>query len=218
MADESGSEATRAAYLEAAAVAAALLHEPAVADAWDAPSALARLSVGGLAAHLGRQVLQVSQRLADQAPSEPPIPLFAHYTRSQWVTGDLDHENNVRVRRDSDREAADGVSALTARVDATLDRLREALPAESPDRVVHLPWGPWALTLDDFLVTRMLEITVHCDDLAVSVGLATPPLPARVLDPVLALLSRLAVHRHGPVAVLRALSRSERAPATIAAF
>jgi hypothetical protein len=32
------------------------------------------------------------------------------------------------------------------------------------------------------------------------------------------LLSRLAVRRHGPTAVLRALSRAERAPATIAAI
>jgi hypothetical protein len=39
-----------------------------------------------------------------------------------------------------------------------------------------------------------------------------------VLDPVFALLTRLAVRRHGPTALLRALSRSERAPATIAAF
>ncbi len=36
--------------------------------------------------------------------------------------------------------------------------------------------------------------------------------------PVLGLLTRLAVRRHGPTAVLRALCRSERAPATIAAF
>jgi len=35
---------------------------------------------------------------------------------------------------------------------------------------------------------------------------------------VLDLLCRLAVHRHGAVAVLRALSRAERAPASIAAL
>jgi hypothetical protein len=59
---------------------------------------------------------------------------------------------------------------------------------------------------------------VHSDDLALSVGLATPPLPPEVLDPVFTLLTGLAVRRHGPTAVLRALSRSERAPATISAF
>ena len=39
-----------------------------------------------------------------------------------------------------------------------------------------------------------------------------------VSDHALALLTRLAARRHGTAAVLRALSRQERAPATIAAF
>jgi hypothetical protein len=70
----------------------------------------------------------------------------------------------------------------------------------------------WALTLDDFLLTRLVEVAVHVGDPAVSVGLPTPPLPADVTGPVLDLLARLAVRRHGPVAVLRALTRVERAP------
>ena len=55
-------------------------------------------------------------------------------------------------------------------------------------------------------------------DLAVSVDVATPALSDDALRPVLGLLSDLAVRRHGAVAVLRALSRAERAPASIAAF
>ena len=80
------------------------------------------------------------------------------------------------------------------------------------------PAGPWGLLLEDFLVTRMMEIAVHSDDLACSVHVPTPDLPATVLDPVFALLTRLAVRRHGSSALLRALSRAERAPETIAAF
>jgi hypothetical protein len=84
---------------------------------------------------------------------------------------------------------------------------------------VRIPlWGPWSLMLDDILTTRMMELAVHSDDLAVSVGIATPALPQSAVDTVIDLLSRLAVRRHGPTAVLRALSRAERAPATIAAF
>ena len=74
------------------------------------------------------------------------------------------------------------------------------------------------MTLDDFLLTRLIELVVHSDDLAASVGLETPQLPADVVDPVVDLLARLAVHRHGPTAVIRTLSRAERAPATISAF
>jgi hypothetical protein len=84
--------------------------------------------------------------------------------------------------------------------------------------VVLLPWGPWALMLDDLLITRMLEIAVHGDDLAHSTGLPTPALSADVADTVVVLLSRLAARRHGTTAVLRALSRAERAPTTITAF
>ncbi|WP_230205174.1 hypothetical protein [Parafrankia elaeagni] len=74
------------------------------------------------------------------------------------------------------------------------------------------------LSLDDFLATRILEIAVHSDDLAVSVDVPTPALPVPATDAVLALLTRLAAHRHGPTAVLRAFSRAERAPTTITAI
>jgi hypothetical protein len=74
------------------------------------------------------------------------------------------------------------------------------------------------MRLDDLLVTRMMELAVHADDLAVSVGIETPALPPTSVETVVDLLSRLALRRHGPTAVLRALSRAERAPATITAF
>ena len=64
----------------------------------------------------------------------------------------------------------------------------------------------------------MMEIAVHNDDLACSVGLPTPVLPDHVTDTVVVLLARLAVGRHGPFAVIRSLSRAERAPASVAAI
>jgi hypothetical protein len=59
---------------------------------------------------------------------------------------------------------------------------------------------------------------VHSDDLAVSVGLPTPEFPPEATDTVAVLLTRLAAQRHGILPVLRALSRSERAPENIAAI
>jgi hypothetical protein len=50
------------------------------------------------------------------------------------------------------------------------------------------------------------------------VGSPAPELPDEVLAPVLGLLTRLAVRRHGQSAVVAALSRAERAPARINAF
>ncbi|MEH1130863.1 maleylpyruvate isomerase N-terminal domain-containing protein [Micromonospora sp. CPCC 206061] len=206
------------AYLDAAASAATLLAEPAVAAAWDKPSALAKFSVGGLAGHLAFQILNVEPVLTGSPPNEPPIALLDHYASVRWVHVDLDDEINVSIRRSGEERAAGGPDELAATVAASVARLRTLLAATPGDRAVHLPWTGWALTIDDFLTTRMLEITVHSDDLAVSVGIGAPELPSRVLDPVLALLTRLAVRRHGQTAVVRALSRAERAPATIAAI
>jgi Mycothiol maleylpyruvate isomerase N-terminal domain len=210
----------RDAFVEAADSAAALLRDPAVAASWDCASALPEFSVAGLAGHLARQVLAVPRVLDQPVPADQPVSLAGHYARVSWIDADLDDEANAEIRRGGEDEAAaaGGAAALAASTGAAVETLRTALPAEPAGRLVRPSWVSWTLTLDDFLITRMMEIAVHSDDLAVSVGAATPPLPPAVLDPVLGLLTRLAVRRHGPTAVLRALSRSERAPATIAAF
>jgi hypothetical protein len=64
----------------------------------------------------------------------------------------------------------------------------------------------------------VLELVVHVDDLAVSLTVATPPLPAAATDATIQLLARLAAWRHGPMPVVRALARQERAPASVAAL
>ncbi len=205
----------RRAYLDAATVAVGLLAEPAVAASWEQPSALPRMTVGGLAAHLALQITRVPGEL-DAAVQHSPIELIDHYGRSTWVGADINNESNTGIRRLADDTAAPGPAAVLARAGEELDRLRDRLPGEPGDRLVHRP--AWALSLDDVLVTRLLEITVHCDDLAVSVGVPTPELPGPAVQQVLDLLVQLAVRRHGTTAVLRTLSRAERAPATIAAI
>jgi hypothetical protein len=209
---------TRQDYLDAAEVAVSLLGDPAVAAAWAERSALPKLSVGGLAAHLARQITRVVEVLDAPAATSPAIPVIDHFGRSEWVGSDLESESNVGVRTRSEHDATAGAAAVLANTTAALAELRRRLPAEPADRLVAPPWITWSLTLDDLLLTRMLEIAVHNDDLAVSVGVDTPPLPAAVTEPVLDLLHRLAVRRHGPLAMLRALSRAERAPTTIAAI
>lgn len=210
--------AIRDAYPHAAASAAALLRDPAVAASWDAPSALPEFRVSGLAGHLASQVLSVQRALAEPVSDRQPRSLLDHYAGARWVGADVNDEVNVGIRRRGDELAAGGPATLAAQVQAAADEVRDALRGEPGDRVVGMPALPWSLRLDDFLTTRMMEIAVHSDDLAVSAGIPTPALPPTVLDPVFDLLSRLAVRRHGPTALLRALSRAERAPATIAAL
>jgi len=211
-------DSVRDSYLLAAASAVTLLNQPAVAAAWNRPSALAKLTVGGLAAHLGRQIIRPVEVIEADPPAEAPVSVLDHYRRSPWTAAGIDDEPNVSVRDNSEADAKAGAAALRERVEAALATLRQRLSDEPTDRVVALPWTDWPLSLDDFLATRVLEIVIHSDDLPVSVGIPTPELPASVTDPVLRLLCRLATERHGPTAVLRTLSRSERAPATISAF
>ncbi|MFJ8627955.1 maleylpyruvate isomerase N-terminal domain-containing protein [Kitasatospora sp. NPDC093550] len=209
----------RADFLAAAGTAEQLLRRPEVARAWRAPSALAQWSVGGLAGHLAYQVLCVEEALAAAAPAEETVGLLDHYARVAWVGAALDAEINVRIRQGSEAFAADGPAALHRRVAGALAGLTTALATADGTRPARLPfWGPWSLALDDLLATRTMELAVHGDDLAVSVGLPTPGLPPETADSVIGLLARLAVRRHGQTDVLRALSRAERAPGSIAAF
>jgi hypothetical protein len=206
-------------YLAAAEVAAGLIGDPLITARWSEPSALTEFAVSGLAGHLARQVIMVPALLNREIPPDPEvIGVLDHYARVPWVDAALDDEANVSVRRTSDAEAADGPAALARRTTEAITQLTTRLPAEDPRRPVYLPWTGWALTLEDFLTTRVLEIVIHADDLAVSIGAAGPDMPDEATDTVLVLLTRLAVRRHGTAAVLRALSRKERAPATITAF
>jgi hypothetical protein len=209
----------RPAFEAAAEFAVDLLGDPAVARHWAEPSALAEMTVGALAAHLARQIFNVQLVLAGPAGSEPPIALLEHYARVTWIGAGLQDAANVTIREDSEDTAAVGPDALVANAARAASEVRGRLATEPADRVVRLPWaGPWSLTLDDMLITRIMEIAVHGDDLACSVGLPDVRLPEPVSDIATGLLVRLAVRRHGQAAVLRALSRSERAPSSIAAF
>ncbi|MDT0345199.1 maleylpyruvate isomerase N-terminal domain-containing protein [Streptomyces litchfieldiae] len=206
------------AYLDIAAQAVTSLGAPEVAASWERPSALAEFTVAGLAGHLAYQIVSVDPALQDPASTAMPIPLLEHYARAAWIGAPLDGEVNAGIRAKGENIASDGAPALLERARTALARQRVDLPAVPDDWVVFMPQTGWALSLDDFLVTRMMELAVHLDDLAVSVGIATPEIPAAAFDPVLTLLSRLAARRHGQAALLRTLARAERAPSAVNAL
>jgi hypothetical protein len=207
-------------WLVAAQSAVTLLAEPAVGDAWDRDSALAGMSVGALAAHLAVQVAGVRDTILarDRHSHETPVPLLEHYHRSRWVQAGPDDRSNLSVRETAAAAARAGHGSVLDGAQAALDEAAQLLAEEVEPAVVRLPHWEWSLTFEDYLVTRMVEITVHSDDLAVSLGEEPPLLPASVLEPVLSLLVGVAVLRHGQAPVVRALARAERAPASIAAL
>ncbi|MEY9846473.1 uncharacterized protein (TIGR03083 family) [Streptacidiphilus sp. BW17] len=205
-------------YLAAAEAAVSLLAHQSVADAWEKPSALAGYAVSGLAGHLAGQVNVVAKALDGPEPDTEPVALLDYFLQASWIDADQDGEVHRGIRGSGDQYAEVGPQALATRTAEVLDRLRRDLPRQAPHRVVQFPWGPPSLRLDDLLTNRTMELVVHLDDLAVSVGVPTPELPAPATDAVVGLLATLAARRHGSVPVLRALTRAERAPATIAAF
>jgi len=208
----------RDAFLEAAEIADELLAEPAVAAAWDTPSVLAHFGVRGLAGHMFWQELALPGLLAGPVPVEPVVSLRAYYLEKVvWLDAGADAPVSGRIRQGGEATAADGHAALHARVREALGRLRAEVPKAPAVRPVRIAsWGDWSLELDDFLLTRLMELVVHADDLACSAGLPAPQFPERVTAPVVELLARLAVRRHGVVDVVRGLARAERAPASIA--
>lgn len=202
-------------FLAAAASAVDLLRARKVAQNWEKPSALKEFSVAGLAGHLAAQLIRMRDCLAEPEPNGEATSLIEYYAAAQWIDAPLDDDLMARIREQGEHIAADGPESLAARTELAYAGLRAILP--TPDRLVRAP-GERILTCDDFLVTRMMELVVHADDLAVSVGLPIPELPTSTIETVVDLLSRLAIRRHGAVNVVRALSRAERAPTAITAF
>lgn len=212
-----GMQPTDRAFLAASDIALALVARPEVEARWAAASALERMTVGMLACHLGRQVVRAAEILAAPATGEPIDGVDDHYRRAAWVTAEsLDDPANDRTNDEVD--AAAGFAATVGRCRAARRDVQALLDASTAPAVVTIPWQGWSLRRADFLVTRLVEIVVHSDDLARSVDVPTPEFPADAYLPVLHLLAELAAERHGQAAMTSALARRERMPATISAF
>ena len=199
---------SRSLFIACSKAARELAGRPEVALRWDEPSALERWSVSGLTGHLVRATTSVEGYLdADPAPSGETIDAARYY--ELILDRDLDSKLNTAVRTRGEEMAAEGLPALLRLWDSTLARLEERLGYETASRKVRVI-DNLVLRLDDYLVTRILEMLVHSDDLAVSVGLETPEFPDAARGAAIATLVRVARMHRGDLAVLRALTRRER--------
>ena len=199
----------RPVFLEAVEAARPLLSSPALAARWDEPSVLERLSLRGLAGHLLRAMTSVEAYLdRPEPPAELVISAAAYYSAVVSET-DLDGEVHTAIRRRGEESAAGGPTALAADWAAATSRLRARLEEEPPTRRVRV-YQDLVLSLDDYLVSRLIELCVHADDLAASLGQPAPALPGAAPALAIATLVAVARLRHGDAAVLRALTRRER--------
>jgi uncharacterized protein (TIGR03083 family) len=200
----------RALFCEAADATAQLVAAPALKDRFEGPSALAEFSVRGLAGHLLRAMTSVDGYLDRPAPAGGDVVSAAQYYAS--VLGgetDINSDFHRSIRQRGMEAAPETPEALPGAWAEVAARLRSRLPAEPADRRVQV-FGNLVLTLDDYLVTRLIELAIHADDLAVSLDVEPPPLPAAATGLVITTLVEVARIGHGDTAVLRALARRER--------
>lgn len=131
------------------------------------------MSVGALSCHLGRQAVRAAELLVVAADVPPLESADAHYISAAWVTS-TSPDDPANDRSTDEVEAALGVNALDHRASEALDSTREIFAAGDALDVVLIPWQGWSLRRDDFLLTRLLEIVVHTDDLALSIDVLPP--------------------------------------------
>jgi uncharacterized protein (TIGR03083 family) len=202
------------AFFAAAGAAGMLLGSSEVADRWADASALDGYTVGGLAGHMYQATRRLEVTLDEPPPeTERMVGVAAYYGLNKVPAGAraLDDDVQRMIRDGGEQAAGKGAQALCERFRDLVARLRERLPEEKMDRPVStVRVEDGATTLEDYLATRVVELVVHTDDLAVSVGMEQPLLPAPAADVVFETLLGVARHQHGDVEVLRALTRQER--------
>ena len=201
----------RALFCDAANAPIPLLADPALRERFDGPSALAEFSVRGLSGHLLRAMTSVDAYLDRPEPDAGGDVVSAAEYYASVLGGERDTNSDFHraIRQRGVEAAPETPEALPGVWAKTTVRLLGRLVAERPDRLVQV-YGDLVLTLDDYLVTRLIELVVHTDDLAVSLGVTPPPLPAAATGVVIATLVEVARIRHGDTEVVRALSRRER--------
>ena len=188
-----------------------LVAAPAVQGAWEQPSALAHLSVGALAAHLVRALTTPLAYLdADQPPADADLVDAAGYMDAVLTDDDLDGALHRGIRERAQAAAEQGPQAVATQARDALAALQTRLPRTPAGRRVAVKDGI-AITLDDYLQTRLVELVVHADDLAASLDLSLA-VASSAWDVTIDVLVDLARRRHGDAAVLHALARRERAP------
>jgi Mycothiol maleylpyruvate isomerase N-terminal domain len=209
------SERVRESFLASVAEARGLIASREVASKWHEPSALEHLEVGAVAGHLARAAFVVIGYLDASDPhvgtgdSAPALLTADQYFEQMLAASASSDDAHAAIRARAADEAAAGQEALVARLDAILMELDARFSSEPEHRVVKVALG-LVLPLDEYLVTRMVELVVHSDDLASSVDLEPPPFDALTMACVVGCMLAMVRARHGDMAVARGFARRER--------
>jgi hypothetical protein len=124
-------------------------------------------------------------------------------------TFDASDPVHVGIRARGEEFASGGPDALMANFAEARAALAVRVPSEPPERLLRVVNGI-VIRLDDYLRTRLVELVVHADDLAISIGVPPPTVSPTLTDEIITHLVAVARRRHGDPAVIRALTRRER--------
>ena len=129
-------------------------------------------------------------RLSSAEPVAEVIPYAAWYGGA-FSDSDADlHSALIAFGEDA---ASSGPTGVVRDLEACASALERLLEGAAPECLIALASvkGNAAVRLDDFLRTRFVEITVHADDIASSVGVATPDFPAVAWELTIGVLAAL---------------------------
>ena len=196
-----------AALVESGVRAHSVLAADVVGKAWDRGSILAEMTVGDIAGHL-LAVLIMFERCYEL--EVPPEVVAADPDGAGYATVRLGSKSDLglppfRIPREGGRRvAARGHAAAVEQFGALLASLDARLSDDDPDRAL-LVGDHAATTLRAFTATRVVELVLHADDIAESVGLAIAPPTTDASELVIGMLVASTRNRVGDARTIRAL-------------
>jgi hypothetical protein len=196
------------AFAESGARAHAVLASDAVQEAWEEDSILPEMAVGDVGGHLLATLIMFERRydLPTPAGAIPVDPVGGYAVIRLDRASDLDRPPFRTPREGGRRVAGRGHAAAVEQFGATLARLDARLRADGPDRPILAGDETAPTSLRAFTTTRVIELVVHADDLAESVGSVIPPPSVDAAEIVIDHFVSSVRHRVGDARAIRALA------------
>lgn len=206
------------AFVAAGRALAGLVAGSELREKWEEPSVLEGYSCGELAGHAARGVLLVEDYLHGPRPDPNAelIDAVGYFVSSLSDHDPIDSDFHIQVRKRAAERAAAGPDALVEKLTTAKQNLSARFFDDvDGDREIAV-LGGLRMTMTEYLRTRKFELAIHTDDLALSLGVPTPPLPPHLWADVAMIAAGIAVARNGGMAVALGLTRRERGDRVLA--
>jgi hypothetical protein len=191
----------RTATLSAVRDAVQLLAHPDLDERWRDGSAASGMTIGELATHTAQMISALGAWLE----ADPPDPAVVEVRSFDEIygSGPLDSAGAgeggegatlADMRRWAAEASVSGAETIHDQAAEELERLEGLLAGARAGRLIPAVGAPGvAMSLEDYLRTRCVEMVVHTEDLAASIAIAAPtpdPVAAAVAEGSLAALCR----------------------------